>query len=56
MWVAIDCRSKNWATVLKCMGSTALADIFRLVSHLHFPLDRSLQTTATCMNWGQDIL
>jgi hypothetical protein len=24
MWVAIDCRSKNWVAVLKSLGSTAL--------------------------------
>jgi hypothetical protein len=24
MWVAIDCRSKNWVAVLKGLGSTAL--------------------------------
>jgi hypothetical protein len=24
MWVAIDCRSKNWAPVLKSLGSTGL--------------------------------
>jgi hypothetical protein len=25
MWVAIDCRSKNWVAVLKSSGSTDLA-------------------------------
>jgi hypothetical protein len=24
MWVAIDCRSKKWVTVLKRLGSTAI--------------------------------
>jgi hypothetical protein len=24
MWVAIDCRSKNWVAVLKSVGSTAI--------------------------------
>jgi hypothetical protein len=24
MWVAIDCRSKNWVAVLKSLGSTGL--------------------------------
>jgi hypothetical protein len=24
MWVAIDCRSKNWVAVLKRLGSTGL--------------------------------
>jgi hypothetical protein len=24
MWVAIDCRSKNWVAVLKSLGSTVL--------------------------------
>jgi hypothetical protein len=24
MWVAIDCRSKNWVAVLKSLGSTDL--------------------------------
>jgi hypothetical protein len=26
MWVAIDCRSKNWVAALKGLGTTALGD------------------------------
>jgi hypothetical protein len=25
MWVARDCRSKNWVAVLKCLGNTVIA-------------------------------
>jgi hypothetical protein len=27
MWVAIDCRSKNWVAALNCLGSTDLGYI-----------------------------
>jgi hypothetical protein len=40
MWVAIDCRSKNWVAVLKGLGSSAL---FHIVSVLIAPLNKQLK-------------
>jgi hypothetical protein len=45
MWVAIDCRSKNWVAVLKSLGSTAIRNVDQAPEQ---PRSEGLETNFCC--------